>query len=192
MVFVTFFGTPKMEVGHAIGRTMTTPLLVLAALSVVGGFIELPHTMGHVQLFSSFLGTALPATNVAEGMDSVEWMVQLFSIVLSLTGIYIAYHFYVKKPILGDQVKARVPALYHLWFKGWGFDILYDTLFVRPFVVLSTWNKMDLVDRLYAWIVDLTSVLSRFVAAAQTGVLRWYLVSIVIGALLLLTLGLMS
>jgi NADH-quinone oxidoreductase subunit L len=48
---------------------------------------------------------------------------------------------------------------------------------------------MDLVDRLYAWIVDLTSVLSRFVAAAQTGVLRWYLVSIVIGALLLLTLG---
>jgi NADH-quinone oxidoreductase subunit L len=192
MVFVTFFGPSKMEVGHPVGRTMTTPLLVLAALSVVGGFIELPHTMGHVQLFSSFLESVLPATSVAEGMDSIEWLIQLVSIVLSLAGIYIAYHFYIRKPILSDQLKARIPALYYLWLKGWGFDILYDTLLVRPFVALSKWNKMDFVDRLYALIVDLTTILSRFFAAAQTGVLRWYLMSIVIGALLLLTLGLMS
>ena len=60
MVFITFFGEAKTQVGHPAGKSITIPLVILAVLSLVGGFIELPHTLGHVELFSDFLRPVLP------------------------------------------------------------------------------------------------------------------------------------
>ena len=191
MVFVTFFGTEKTHVSHHAGTAMSIPLIILAILSTFAGFIELPHTMGHVELFSEYLSPVLPAVSLHEGAEHSEWAIQLTAIVLSLTGIYLAYLFYLKKPELADQVKQSLVGIHHVWFNGWGFDSLYDAILVKPFVFLATVNKADVVDRFYALIVWLTEQFNRLFAKAQGGILRWYVMGIVVGAILIITLGLL-
>jgi len=191
MVFVTFFGVEKTHVAHHAGTAMTIPLIILAVLSTAGGFIELPHTMGHVQLFSEFLAPVLPQVTLHEGLENLEWIIQLVTIVLSLTGVYLAYYFYVKKPELADQVKRSLDGIHYVWSSGWGFDNLYNAVFTRPFVYLATINKADVVDKVYSAIVWIAELFNSVFARAQAGILRWYVMGIVVGAILIITLGLL-
>jgi NADH-quinone oxidoreductase subunit L len=78
-----------------------------------------------------------------------------------------------------------------VWSKGWGFDSLYDAILVKPYVYLSEVNKADIIDRFYSSMVVVAYFFHGVFARAQNGILRWYLVSIVIGAILILTLGLL-
>lgn len=192
MVFITFFGEAKTTIGHPTGKSITIPLVVLAVLSTVGGFIELPHTLGHLELFSDFLKPVLPSIILHDGASTnTEWAIQAVTIILSLSGVYLAYYFYVKKPELPDKLKRSAAGLHELWFTGWGFDALYNTLLVRPFVFLATVNKGDIVDKFYGLLVSSADFLHDVFARTQGGILRWYVMSIVIGAILILTLGLL-
>jgi NADH-quinone oxidoreductase subunit L len=191
MVFVTFFGEPKTAVGHHTGRLMNIPMIILAVLSLIGGFIELPHTMGHFELFSEHLKTVFPTISLQEkATTGMEWTVQLVTIVLSLGGIYIAYYCYVKSPGIPARIKSSIGGLHYLWFTGWGFDAIYDMILVRPFVFLATVNKQDVIDKIYALTVSVSEAFHDLFAKTQGGILRWYVMSIVIGAILILTLGL--
>ena len=192
MVFITFFGEAKTQVGHTMGKSITIPLVVLAILSLFGGFIELPHTLGHVELFSNYLSPVLPAVVIREGAESGEWILQALAAVISLGGVYIAYYYYVKHPELPETIKASVSDLHQLWFSGWGFDALYDAILVKPFVFLATINKNDVIDKGYTAIVSLVTFLHRIFSYTQSGLMRWYVMGIVIGAILILTLGLLS
>lgn len=191
MVFITFFGEAKTPIGHHTGNAMNVPLIILAVLSLIGGFIELPHTMGHVELFSDFLKPVLPSVALHEGVEHNEWIIQAITMVLSLSGVYLAYYFYLKKPELPDQIKGSIVGLHHIWFTGWGFDALYNTVLVRPFVFLATINKRDAIDKFYALIVSSAEFMHRVFARTQGGILRWYVMGIVIGAILIMTLGLL-
>ncbi len=192
MVFVTFFGEAKTEVGHAPGLRITVPLVVLAFLSSVAGFIELPHTLGHLELFSGFLDPVLPAVEVsANATTSTEWLIQSITILLSLSGVFLAYYFYRLKPELSTQLKTSISGLHNFWLKGWEFDALYDTLIVRPYIFLATINKRDIVDAFYSSIVSASELIHHLFSRSQAGTLRWYIMSMVIGAILILTLGLL-
>ncbi len=191
MVFLTFFGHEKTHVGHHPGPSMNMPLVVLAVLSVVGGFIELPHNMGHVELFSDFLKPVLPAVALRPGAEHAEWILQLIAAVVSLTGVYIAYYFYIRKPELPDQLKSATSDLHQLWLSGWGFDALYNAIVVRPFVYLSAVNKGDVIDKFYNGLVSLSTFFHRMLSFTQSGLMRWYVMGIVIGAILMLTFGLL-
>jgi NADH-quinone oxidoreductase subunit L len=192
MVFITFFGEEKTHVGHAPGNLMTLPLLVLAILSTIGGFIELPHTLGHLTLFSDVLTPVLPAVSLREGAESAEWIIQLIAAAVALAGVYLAYHFYLKSPASADKIKNSFQRLHAFWFSGWGFDALYDALFVKPFVWLAAVNKNDEVDKMYSFLVWLSNIFNRLTTATQSGLLRWYLIGMVVGVILILTLGILT
>jgi NADH-quinone oxidoreductase subunit L len=191
MLFITFFGEMKTQPSHPPGKLITIPLIILAILSLAGGFIELPHTLGHVALFSDFLRPVLPEVIVQPKTLSSEWIMQGIAAGLSLLGIYIAYYFYVLKPALATQIQVAVSELHQFLFTGWGFDTVYNTLFVKPFVFLATINKDDVIDKGYAFIVSGTDFFHRMFAATQSGILRWYVMGLVVGAILILTLGLL-
>jgi NADH-quinone oxidoreductase subunit L len=191
MVFLTFFGEAKTHVSHGAGKLITIPLVVLAILSLFGGFIELPHTLAHVSLFSGFLSPVLPAIALRPGVESSEWAIQLSAAVLCLTGIYIAYFFYLKRTDLRRELKNSMIVVNRFWFKGWGFDDLYNIVFVRPFVFLSSINKNDGVDSLYQGIVSGLNYFHQVFARTQNGVMRWYIMGIVIGAIFVLSISLM-
>lgn len=190
MVFLTFFGEEKTHVGHPAGSLMTIPLIVLAVLSLVGGFIDLPHNMGHVTLFSDFLTPVLPAVELRPGVESYEWLMQGVAAVLCLVGIYVAYFFYMKRQDLRAEIKGATYELNRFWFSGWGFDALYDIVFVQPYVYLCRINKKDVIDSVYNGIVSGANFFNGIFVKTQSGIMRWYIMGIVIGAVLILSLGL--
>jgi NADH-quinone oxidoreductase subunit L len=190
MVFITFFGEAKTKISHVPGMRITIPLMILAALSFAGGFIELPHTLGHVTLFSDYLSPLLPVVTLKPGIETTEWTIQLITAVLALGGVYLAYILYVKQPTLSDEIKSSTFELHQFWLRGWDFDALYNLVLVRPFVYLSRINKNDVIDQFYTGLVQVTEYFNSAFVKTQNGVLRWYVMSIVVGAILILTISL--
>jgi NADH-quinone oxidoreductase subunit L len=193
MVFITFYGEAHTKLGHPPGKLITVPLLVLAVLSLAGGFIELPHNFGHLALFSDFLLPVLPAIPIREAFAPSEWLVQLLAATFSVLGVYLAYLFYLSRPVLLSRLEQSRPAmaLHRFWFAGWGFDQLYDTLLVRPYVFLATLNKNDVIDSCYTGLAALAGAFNRGLVFTQNGIMRWYMMGIVVGALLVITLSLL-
>ena len=99
MVFITFFGRTGQEVSRPPGWAMQFPLLVLAILSLIGGFVEIPRTMGDVPLLSEFLQSALPPTVTRTGIGQ-EAALQSAAGLVSLLGIYLAYVMFFRQPEL--------------------------------------------------------------------------------------------
>lgn len=189
MFFLVFYGEEKTKVHYHPGKAMMIPLYVLAALSTVAGFIELPHTMGHVTLFSNWLQPVLPAVVVLRDSVSMEWTSQALSALLALTGIWLAYEWVVKRP-RGIADFVEMPAITWLrgyWRRGWDFDELYNVLLVRPFVYLSRINRKDGLDRFYTGLAAFMEGCHNVLARTQSGLLRWYILSVVLGAVAILS-----
>lgn len=188
MVIVTFFGPSKTEIGRMSGPLMTIPLLVLAFFSVWAGFIELPHNFGHFTLFSDFLHPVLPEITMGNETQP-EWIFQLMAAAATFGGIYISYLLYIKKPALIARLKQSSwsISLYQFWFSGWGFDRLYNTLFVKPITYISNINKNDAVDQIYTGISFISFKLYKSLSYTQSGSLRWYAMGLLLGAIIILT-----
>lgn len=192
MVFITFFGKVRTAVTHRPGKAMTIPLMILAFFSLFAGFIELPHNLGHVILFSGFLSSVLPAAHAVKESVALEWMSQGIAAVLTLSGIWIAYVFFVRKPQLLPGLDRNSAALQRFFYSGWGFDRLYDTLLVRPYTWLAAINQKDITDKLYTGLASLSTWMHMQFAKTQTGILRQYILGAAIGALIILTISVLS
>ncbi|MBC5774789.1 NADH-quinone oxidoreductase subunit L [Pontibacter sp. KCTC 32443] len=192
MVFITFFGESKTHLEHPPGKVITVPLIILAILSLFGGFIELPHNFAHVTFFSDLMAPVLPGINANEALAANEWMFQLVAAVVSLGGVFVAYLFYIKSPQLLASIErsAFAMALHRFWHYGWGFDALYDALIVRPYVFISRLNKRDFIDSFYTGLARLAEGFHVMFSETQNGVLRNYVAGIVVGAIMILTISL--
>jgi len=184
MIFIAFFGEARTQPSFLPGIRMTIPLIILAALSVFGGFIELPESFGNFHLFSNLVDNTLPETITRETGYS-EILFQSLSALIALTGIYLAYVIYLKKPAISESFyNSRLNKFFE---KGWAFDRLYDFLFVKPAVWLSEIDKDDIFDWLNIGISRLAILSNRLLSLTQNGKLRWYLLSFTIGIALILT-----
>ena len=184
MVFVTFFGRAKSQVSRSAGANMRIALIVLAVLSIGGGFIELPDTLGNHPIFTNFLSGVLPPAIAAHPDVNTEIISQIITALVSLAGIYLAYLFYLRLPGTSEAVTrtALGTALHRFWFSGWGFDWLYDRSVVRPYLWIARADKNDFVDLIYVGVASLNKSLHRVISRTQTGRVRWYATGIVIGA----------
>ncbi len=75
-------------------------------------------------------------------------------------------------------------------FSGWAFDQLYDAVFVKPFVYITSINKADVFDQLNKSIVSVSRRLNQWLSVSQNGSLRWYITCVLIGIIFILTLQL--
>jgi NADH-quinone oxidoreductase subunit L len=183
MVFLTFFGEVKQKVTYTPGNRIRLVLIVLASLSLVGGIVELPHTLGGRPFFSEFMGSVLPALPDVPGNSHAELILQIVAAVISLLGIYLAYLFFLRRVMAGIARSTLGAALDRFWFGGWGFDWLYSKLFVIPYSWLARTNKDDFIDSIYDGIAKLTEVFYRALSQTETGNVRWYMTGIAFGAI---------
>ena len=195
MVFLTFYREAtewvrKLLPIHQPGPCVHIPLGVLAVLSIVGGFIELPHTMGKLALFSDFLVTALPEFHGAHASYGTELLFELLAAAASIGGVYLAWVLVMRPSGALSRMAAQpwAPAVERLWLSGWGFDRLYDTLFVQPYLWFARVNKDDYIDAGYRATAFVTEMLHFVVSLTQTGAVRWYATGIAVGAVM--TMGL--
>jgi NADH-quinone oxidoreductase subunit L len=188
LVFRVFFGPAHSPVHRRPGWSMKTPLVVLAILSLIAGFIEMPRTLGNTHLFSDFLQSALPAPSIPAGREAAEGLVGIISMVVSLAGIGVIYLLVLYRPQLTDRLQrsALGAALQGFWFSGWGFDALYERVLVRPYIRLAQVIRSDFIDRIFSTIARLIRAGHQGLSVTQSGFLRAYAMGIAAGAILII------
>ncbi|MGK0500904.1 MAG: NADH-quinone oxidoreductase subunit L [Oceanicoccus sp.] len=171
LVFVVFFGAAKLEPDKKLGWKMATPLCLLCVLSLLGGWFVLP--LGNV--FPDDTGHAINHT------------IEVISIATPIVGLLIAYLLFLGKQVsITSITESKIgKSLGNFWYHGWCVDGLYHQLLVRPFVGLAHLWRNEPIDKIYNQIVALTQWSHRGLSALQTGQLRWYASSMVLGLLLL-------
>jgi NADH-quinone oxidoreductase subunit L len=189
MIFVTFFGEAKMEVDAKPGLRMKLALLVLAILSVIGGWLQIPKVLGDFPLFTDFLDRALPRVPELHRPEGVEAWFAVISALTVLASIYLAYLFFYRRRWEVED-EAPLPLVGHslqrFLFGGLGFDTLYDAVVVRPYVWLARVNRADFLDRIYDGLAWGALAVHRALRATQSGQLRWYATGIVAGSVAVL------
>jgi len=188
MLFLTFSGDTTSQVSRKPGPLMTIPLVILAALSLVGGFIEIPDTLGGKPIFTTFLHSVLTPATLLQVKPGTEGNLQFITSVISLIGIIFAYRYFLHSPQhTGRREKIMQNpiafAVHCFLFRGWNFDLLYDTFAVRPFLWIAQTNKNDFIDLIYRGIALLSRALNSVLSFTQSGKVRWYAMGIAIGAI---------
>ncbi|MGC8603997.1 MAG: NADH-quinone oxidoreductase subunit L, partial [Desulfomonilaceae bacterium] len=188
MVFLVCFGVPRTPLTSHPMKSIRIPLITLAILSIVTGFIELPHNFGNVHLFSDFLKTALPSFVSIGANQHSELLLEIIAGLVCLAGIPVCYVLYQRTPDCSYKlVKSSLGlGLYNLWFSGWGFDLIYDKFIVMPFAWITNFNKADFLDSFYGFVATTILVFHRILRVTQTGKLRQYALGITFGAILIL------
>jgi len=175
LIFVAFHGKEQIKAHAGKGITHHLPLIVLAVLSTfIGALIVQP------------LQGVLPDTT-ALTHDS-KMTLEIISGVIALVGLLIASGLWLGKrtlvTALANSTLGRM--LNKLWFNAWGFDCLYDKVFVKPFLGISWLLKRDPLNAL----MNIPAILARFAGrgllVSENGYLRWYVASMSIGAVVVL------
>lgn len=140
------------------GLRITIPLIVLAALSLAGGWIETPPLLGNLTLFSSFVQHVLPPVQVVLDDKNNETVLELLGIAASLGSIALAYLLFLRYPAFlhGLMLIPTFARMRKFWHFGWGFDRFYEFLFVRPYVWLAHVNRHDVIDNIYRMAISFT------------------------------------
>jgi len=189
LVFMTFFGRSRVdhEVEHHIHespKTMTVPLMILAVLSVIGGWIGWPAALGGSNRFEHFLEPVVAARSsenswsahgaaVASHSAETEYGLMLASVLIALVGIWLAYQLYIKNPATPGKLAASWPWLYRIVYRKYYVDEIYDAMFVNRAKDLGTaLGVFDarIVDRLG---VDGTGWLTRFTSDVSIWWDKW-------------------
>jgi NADH-quinone oxidoreductase subunit L len=185
------------EEGHKHGIhespwVMLGPLVILAILSFIGGWVGVPAALGGHNEIGHFLdpvftsGAATEAT-VATASHSLELGLTFLSVLVVLTGIGIAYSFYYKKPGTAAALAERAPALYRLVINKFYVDEIYGALIVTPLLMFARFFLGGLID---GGIINgagaaaggTTRGLSSLVRRVQSGNIRSYAGWLALGA----------
>ena len=144
LVNMTFFGNSRVDHEaehhlHESPSSMTVPLIILAGLSIVGGWIGWPESLGGSDRFTKFLEPVMAkhaeagaeAASQASSGASMEYVLMLLSVLVACFGIWLAYRWYIQRPEVPDKIAAASPFLYKLLYNKYYVDQLYDAMFVN-------------------------------------------------------------
>ncbi len=190
LIFMTFYGEKRWDPHvhpHESPPVMTIPLIILAILSTVGGFVGVPLIQGW-NVFHEFLSPSI--AHVVGGHEvhhsmTFEVMMMLVSMGVAGIGIFIAYKMYIKQPELPAEVTAKVPGLYDLIYNKYYVDEVYDATVVEPIKNGSVflWKEADskVIDGVVNGTASLVERLSLIIRKLETGYVQNYALGILIG-----------
>jgi NADH-quinone oxidoreductase subunit L len=196
LIFLTFHGEERIEPQakehlHESPPVMTVPLVLLAFFSVVAGYVGLPVVLGEkANLFSRFLEPVIHPGHEGHLAMSTEWLLILISVVVALSGIYIAYIFYLRSPRTPHQLVARFPKLYKLLYNKYYVDEIYDAVFVKSTVNGSqaVYDQFDLkvIDGTINGTAAATGFAGKVLSYFQSGLVKDYALIFLLGVVLLI------
>jgi len=142
LIYLTFYGKPRMdhhteEHIHESPRSMTFPLIVLAVLSFVGGWMGFPKLFPIHSFPFDFYHWLEPVTGSihAEGVETshgVEWGLMALSLGIALAGWGIARGIYVKKPETAEKLATSFAPVYRTLFNKYYVDEIYNAAIIQP------------------------------------------------------------
>jgi NADH-quinone oxidoreductase subunit L len=199
LFFLTFLGKSRVDPQikdhiHEAPKSMTVPLMVLAVLSLVGGYVGVPHSLGGSNRFEGFLASVFghnpTESHVAVHSASSEYLLMLISIVIVLIGILIAHGLYIRNPETPKKLAQKFKTPYRIIFNKYYVDEFYSMVIVKPVVnfALFLWKIVDvmIIDGTANGIASLTKFAGELFRRTETGYLRNYALSLTFGAILIL------
>ena len=202
LVFLTFFGQPRYDEHkvhvHESPKNMTIPLMILAFLSIFGGWFAAPRLVGRMDYFEKFLapvfasspgGDVAPAAAEAGATPAMDLVHALtgWPVIVGILGLLVAWWFYIKNPEVPKRLAKNIHALYLLLLNKYYVDEIYAALIVRPLLWISTnvlWQVVD--EGLIDGTVNGTATVARESGSQarklQSGNTRSYAAWVIVGA----------
>ena len=180
LIFLVFYGARK-EVSYKPGSAAAIPLVTLCVLSLVGGYVNTPPDFGGVPVLSNFLNSVLPPLAEVHVGPITEIVTALCASASFAIGLGFACVLYGP----WRSVKPREDLLLRLWYSGWGFDWVYDRVFVAPLQFVVRGSASDVVDSVYTGVAKLADAAGGMLRRAQNGRVRWYATGIAAGFVVL-------
>ncbi|MGU5714146.1 NADH-quinone oxidoreductase subunit L [Aeromonas taiwanensis] len=182
LIFITFHGKAQTQAHAGHGLAHQLPLLVLLVLSTGVGALIVPPLAGVLP--------AGPGDQIEEGRHALE----ILSGLIAVAGIALAAFLFLGERRLVKGIAESGPGrlLGTLWFNAWGFDWLYDLLWVKPYLLATRLLGKDPLDRLMNLPAVLAQAGHQLLAWTVSGKLRWYAASMGMGAALILALLLLG
>ena len=191
MMVMTFWGKERFDAAHhhphESPKIMTVPLIVLAVLSTIGGFIGIPYAFvnSDINVIEHTLEPVIAHLGpvvIDHSHLNEERLLALGSVIIALIGIGIGWMIFKKRPTL--EMPRVLENKYYV-------DEIYDATLIRPIVVGSReglWKMFDIgvIDGLLHGIGQSVTELGRLARYMQAGFVRAYAAIILLGALILI------
>jgi NADH-quinone oxidoreductase subunit L len=198
LLFVAFYGKSRMSKKteshiHESPPVMVVPMVILAVLAVLGGYIGLPKVLKVGNAVEGFLHPVFADVHLREVATigtGLEWGLILVSVVAAALGILAAYWLYVRNWGLAERMTNGA---------RWLYDLVYDKYYVDEAYMAGVVQPLRLLGGFLADAVEERSIdgavngLARLVGLAgeglrrlQTGLVRNYALAMFVGAVVVL------
>ena len=177
MIFIVFHGEAKIKAHKVKGITHSLPLGILAILATfVGALIHQP------------LEGVFPAKPLE--VEDGKVLLEAISGGFAVAGLIIAAFLYLCRRSIVNAIAKSAPGrfLSTWWYHAWGFDWLYDVVFVKPFKGIAWLLESDPVNSLMNLPAHISSWANKGLVVSENGQIRWYVASLGLGAVLILAL----
>ncbi len=196
LYYMTFHGEPRMsdEVKshvHESPPSMCVPLILLAVLSILGGFLGVPPEGGVLHHFlEPVFHKAIELAGGHHHFGFIDVVLMVVSLAVAIAGWLMAYRFYVQNPQMPAQWAERWRTYYDLLVNKYYVDEGYAAVFIKPIYAFSQvlWRWVDdfVIDGIVNLVGKIVELIGEGVRWFQTGNVRTYAVVLVAGTLYVL------
>ena len=191
LIWLTFFGEKRYDEHHVHVHesplNMTIPLMILAFLSLTGGWVAAPALWGGKDYFAEFLSPVFGAGEAAggEASASLEHILSLVAVIAATAGLLVAWQMYKK-----NVQQGKSEGLHKLLYNKYYVDEIYQAAMVSPLVWLSRnvlWKVVDagVIDGTVNGVAHGAEAVGDTLRHTQSGNTRSYAVWVIVGALLI-------
>jgi NADH-quinone oxidoreductase subunit L len=184
--YLTFTGESRSHDAHPHESpwSMLSPLVILAMLSIVGGWVG-------IERFAAYLSPATGPRAVEAGSSQLELILSIVAVAVAALGWFIAHNFYNQKPSRPAELAAAMPGPYNLLVHKYYVDEFYGAVIVKPLLAISTYVLGWVFDNAIlgglAWLLGgVATFCGALLQRWQSGNLRSYAAWLAAGAAALL------
>ncbi len=200
LIFLTFYGKPRYDEHHVHVHespwSMLGPLVALAVLSIIGGWLAAPALLGGPDYFTSFLAPVFASAQGAEAVNEaaaqqLEIILAIVAVTSALIGLGVAYWLYVRQPGKPERIAKSMRPVYNTLLNKYYVDEFYGAVIIKPLMWISTnvlWKFVDVaaIDGTVNGIASGATSMGDTIRHTQSGNTRSYAVWVVIGALVVI------
>ena len=174
LVFLVFFGEIKTEPEAPANWGMAGPLVILCILALAGGLVSIP------------VEAVFPAASTLDHTG----LIPIVTAAIPALGVFIAYLLFLRRSVDISAMTQSSPgkSLIRFFHSHWAMDWLYEKIFVIPYTWLAKINRADFIDNIYGGIAVLMLWANKVSVQTQTGQLRTYAGTMVLGLVLIIAL----
>jgi NADH-quinone oxidoreductase subunit L len=178
---------------HESPKSMTIPLIILATLSVIGGFVGIPEALGGTHFLEEFLKPVFEDSSfrlVHHLSHDTEYLLMGVAITIMSVAIYFAHDIYVKKDTLPVPEGEELTPIHQLVYKKYFVDEIYENTITKPLNLISEglYKVIDneVIDAIVNGIGSIVKWKSSIIRKVQTGNIGFYIFVMVISIVLIL------